>query len=129
MGQLRDGDRRAITVPNAEVIALWYIELHAQYICPRDGEQRRSAGGICGDKAANIDLTIGDYAAERRGHLLERHELRQPVDGCALYRDVRLRNRERRSAGGEAEAVLVALLSARPALRNQPRSARIGDAT
>jgi hypothetical protein len=73
-------------------------------------------------------LAVGDYAVEWRGHLLERHELRQPVHGCALYRNVRLRDSECRSAGSEAEAILVALLPARPSLRNQPRSARIGDA-
>ena len=75
------------------------------------------------DQRADVGVACGDHAVERRGHALERGQLLQAIHLRLRHAHVGARDVDRSRAPRISQPVLVALLSAGPALPHQLRGA------
>ena len=88
----------------------------------KEGAPRRAAGV---DEIADIDVARRHDAVERRLDLLKAGQLLEPADRGLLRHDIGLGDRHRGGAGGGGQVVGVALLLARPALRDELRGSLV----
>ena len=68
------------------------VSVDAKHVVLDDPEHWRAATGIGVDEIADVDIAGTDGAVKRRADLLETGERLQPIDGCLLRLNIRLRD-------------------------------------